>query len=547
MATKNTSEPTRPLQLAMEDEAGNLRATASLSPKSNVTRASLAIPASKIMPVIVVAGIMGSNLRANINSSQSPNGELERGRAAWHPPNGKIDGLAEVKRWHSRSPAVRQRILDGPTLEVDPTGQIELTAQSVAIDVARRRGWGEIHADSYGSLLNNLQIHLNYIFSNVRGKQGISDKWQKVADYDRLNWGVMERGVAARLTQDELKHAAEFYYPVYGFGYNWLETNDISSDKLVERISTIINDWQSRGRECDSVIIVTHSMGGLVGRACAKKCPEKILGIVHGVMPALGAPACYRRIACGTEGDSPSNAWYENIASRCFSEITGDNPMETMPVLSTAPGPLELLPNHCYPKPWLFVSYKTPSDGEVRALELPEGDPYELYRDTESWYRPIIAELADPANIYAENVDEKIIIAINKAEKFHKTILGDYYHKNSYAVYVDDEEKLSFGSFSWSASIRQGWNAEIIKKGTLQEILEDGSRRVMARDVEFRFVPSRQDVAGDGTVPSGSARGAMGKVKQLFRTTGYSHQNCYTKEIVLNLSLQLIIKIMRGK
>jgi hypothetical protein len=35
--------------------------------------------------------------------------------------------------------------------------------------------------------------------------------------------------------------------------------------------------------------------------------PDKILGVIHGVMPALGAPLAYRRLACGTECDNPAN------------------------------------------------------------------------------------------------------------------------------------------------------------------------------------------------------------------------------------------------
>jgi hypothetical protein len=54
------------------------------------------IPPDKVMPVIVIAGIMGSNLRARTSTGPKKNDELEPGQQAWRPPNGKIAGLKEA-------------------------------------------------------------------------------------------------------------------------------------------------------------------------------------------------------------------------------------------------------------------------------------------------------------------------------------------------------------------------------------------------------------------------------------------------------------------
>jgi pimeloyl-ACP methyl ester carboxylesterase len=42
----------------------------------------------------------------------------------------------------------------------------------------------------------------------------------------------------------------------------------------------------------EKVIVVTHSMGGMVSRALTEihQC-DKVLGVSHGVLPATGAPA----------------------------------------------------------------------------------------------------------------------------------------------------------------------------------------------------------------------------------------------------------------
>lgn len=58
-----------------------------------------------------------------------------------------------------------------------------------------------------------------------------------------------------------------------------------------------------RKRECNKVIIVTHSMGGLVARsACVLHGAEgKVLGVIHGVQPSVGSPAAYWRMKAGFE------------------------------------------------------------------------------------------------------------------------------------------------------------------------------------------------------------------------------------------------------
>jgi predicted alpha/beta hydrolase family esterase len=56
-------------------------------------------------------------------------------------------------------------------------------------------------------------------------------------------------------------------------------------------------------RRAGKVIIVTHSMGGLVARYASQVsgAKDKILGIVHGVIPDLGSPAAYRRMKVGAK------------------------------------------------------------------------------------------------------------------------------------------------------------------------------------------------------------------------------------------------------
>jgi pimeloyl-ACP methyl ester carboxylesterase len=543
-ANKTQAEPTRPLPAAQPDCDGNFRATAHLSSVDCKTRALLRIPSSKVIPVIVIPGIMGSNLCATRDPTKPANRALRPGEAAWRPPNGSAEGLQEAGKWEKRLPPERQQILDGETLDVDNTGLLTGSPDvRVQFDgaVLKERGWGEIHASSYGLLLSHLEFHLNSVFRDLWGKPVPQMEWVSLNGWDRGRWNVLkDDGVTAKLTDAELKKFAQYHYPVYALGYNWLQSNGLSADRLEKRINEVIKYWVDRKQQCSQVILVTHSMGGLVARACAKRIPDKILGIVHGVMPALGAPVCYRRIACGTETDS-------YVAGK-FADIAGRREDDTTPVMATAAGPLELLPNNLYPKPWLHATFETGDGKRLAHLSLPNGNVYDMYRDTSSWYRMIDPALADPARKFASPVliAKKIVEAITQAELFHTTVLGDYYHPNSYAFYGDDPAHLSFGSCRWHA-VKTAAAPEkgLLASGTvISRNPETGGRTVKFSDGRtVQFTHSVQDGPGDGTVPQQSGMGPAKGVKQLFRTRGYDHQGSYADESMLALTLQLIARI----
>jgi pimeloyl-ACP methyl ester carboxylesterase len=219
---------------------------------------------------------------------------------------------------------------------------------------------------------------------------------------------------------------------VYAVGYNWLESCSKSATRLQQRIEEIIEFWVQRKHECKQVILITHSMGGLVARACAKRIPDAIAGIIHGAMPALGAPVAYRRIACGVEPSSPGSVDGTTVESSAFSLMLGRTTRETTAVMATSPGVLELLPNHLYPRPWLFLRTVSTVAGKKTWhdwVSLPKESPYAMYRDLHSWYRMIDPALADPATFFGKAEVEKAIgKAIDAAENFHVKELDNYYH-----------------------------------------------------------------------------------------------------------------------
>ncbi|MEX5744813.1 esterase/lipase family protein [Massilia sp. X63] len=538
------------------------------------------IPPNSVLPVIVVPGIMGTNLRAKLKprlgrQSDERNASLSPGAIAWRPPNDIPSAVREAKNWDMLSPRDRQKLFDRASLEVDDRGPVVVPESEDGYLLTeadlRARGWGEVHAGSYSLLLSVLQTQLNQTFETDEktNRRLVKSHWKEAMRYDPRKWGIREM---SPLTVAHLEKHAKQYYPVYCFGYNWLDDCETSSKLLEKRITEIIDSWRKSKRQCEKVILVTHSMGGLVARACAKRIPEKIAGVIHGVMPTYGAPVAYRRIACGTEAFSPSNGVLEDVTGYFTAKVLGGSTENTTPVLATSPGPLELLPNQLYPGPWLHVRVvkvsgpELPPNHEARGLIKPHEEvatdylklpspiapnPYDLYRNMRRWYRLIDPRLADPAKKYpSQNLALKAITdAISTAEKFHRS-LGDYYHPNTYAFYGDDRNKLSFGQVRWTAR-QWGNSATALTTSNIStaQILDQPfgkSRRVLLEGkTALRFEADVQDTRGDGTVPHQSGAGPAGKVKQVFAVQGFDHQESYKNNDILMLTLRLIAKIVQ--
>jgi len=590
------SEPTRPIRQPVPDTDGSLVAHTVATPKSFKVRAKVTVGSRRVIPVIFVPGIMGSNLRVRTDSAagarpassvaQAVNvhgaaaaeqaagqADMAPGAPVWRPPNGSLDGLRAAWKWERRDPALRQRLLDPARLEVDGNGDLGDEVSGLGFAEMRARGWGEVYLDSYGQVLEKLQTHLDTTFRiNQFGKREVRVHWKRVMQCEPKKWGLR---TVDRITETELEKYAGFQYPVYAVGYNWLASCAVSAERLSRRIDEIKEYWRSRKHECHQVILVTHSMGGLVARACARmrsKSPDDpadIAGIIHGVMPTLGAPVAYRRIACGTEGSRYANGFIDNIKANRFVEIAGTTPRETTGVMATAPGVLELLPNHMYPKPWLLVKTVTRvenEDKEHQELGLPLANPYDMYRDMESWYRLIDPNLVDPAKKFKDlpgGATAAVLQSIASAEHLHRNILSlgaqgtadkssrPYFHPNTYAFYGVDDERLAYGTIQWAARKPIGLGMVItpagIRDGVCAGTEADGGRVVVLEGRQkLKFKVWGQNAAGDDTVPHQSAAAVANHVRGVFAATGFGHQDCFKDDAMLLLTRHLIVKIVQG-
>src|SRR5471030_3364561 len=472
-STPPLPQATRRVPLSF-DEKGEPGFDTVCSPKSFHARALGIVPPRHVIPVIFVPGTMGTNLRLKkvANSGQAP---------AWSPPNGIIAGLGELKRRKSQPPAVRQLQLSPSRTEVDDTGKIELpdTAYTLTKGEAQRRGWGQLHFDSYGNVLAKLERALNDQYEDA-GKPGAKKMavWNVaqtltkeppsqicVTDQScpapeqidvRTVWNAV-KGTITALTEVEFTRLDDFFYPVWAFGYNWLDSNEPASDGLLKKIDEVLAWYDSTKyfMTQGKVILVTHSMGGIVARRAAQKDASKILGVVHSVQPVSGAPVLYRRFRAGVEVGS-----FFNFTGAAVATIIGWDAADITCVLANSPGALELLPTQNYPPGWLTVSQTFSNNSPAEAAPaLPLKDPYsEIYskRVQDVWWGMVDETLIDPAKLLQVGGNvldpfETYLKIMRKAAAFHDT-LGLYCHPNTYANYGSDHREVSFGSVHWSTN-----------------------------------------------------------------------------------------------
>ena len=163
------ADPTRPLPNLVPQPDGSWTGRTVLTPTALKTRGLFTLPPSKVVPVIVVPGIMGSNLRAATIRRSTANEVLKPGRA----------GLARAERYvrrdqdgaHMEEARCRRRgsrSWTAATSKSTTRGDISLPPEArnygMTEDEVRDRDWGEVHWDSYGNLLYGLHVGLNHTF-----------------------------------------------------------------------------------------------------------------------------------------------------------------------------------------------------------------------------------------------------------------------------------------------------------------------------------------------------------------------------------------------
>jgi hypothetical protein len=579
---------------------------------SDVVRHDVKIPPGKVIPIIFLPGIMGSNLRMTKERQE----KLKRPDSrAWRPDDlvkatGGISIMAGGRFggfFSNATPAERQLNFDPSETEVDyyhytenkdrfdPEGKetkesdkrhsnvpdslnsipplmreidTNLNGKNASpAQIARWRGWSEVmFSGAYGDMLKQTEFLLN----NLTLGNAIHPCWQKMpVDFEgRPILGLPHRDLMRLVLQSpaefgatkgsalspvEIRKIAPCWYPVHAMGYNFLKSNGESAKVIAERIRSLVKGYKKRHFQCDEVIIVTHSMGGLLGRALLH--PKfgnltddkslKILGIYHGAMPARGAAASYKRMRFGFQ---ESYVFFAETAASLF----GVNGQRATAVIANASGALELLPASAYGNEWLKVKdwlgttvWSWPRDGE---------NPLEsIYmKSASSWWR-----LVNPTWVNPGDVPEKSGGGINKVNRriraafdFMESIENTF-HPQTYASYCASSERQCYGEIVFKimdggvkgpalAKLPSPTNWQLLsddKKGTL--IVQAGARTLM-----LRLEPP--SAMGDETVPSQRSAEKVTGTRFIHggaKDESYEHQNSYSNKKVMASLLYSIVKI----
>lgn len=337
----------------------------------------------EVVPIVFVPGIMGSRLI-----------DTEYNKKAWDPDD--MGFMLKNYAWIGAKAAERKALLVGKSFEgnflsVDEN-DTKHNKRFHHFPEADRRGWGGVAWSSYEAILSALQ---------------------------------------SRVWSEPLRHCFEF--PVHAVGYNWTNTNDESGKLLAKKITELKAQYS-----CQGVILVTHSMGGLVARsACMLHGAEpNVLGVIHGNQPATGSPTAYWRMKAGFErpAGGPTDKlwdWFKSPVKMAqyrgggfAAAVTlGTDGEEVTSILGNIPGGLELLPSKHYKdndghKEWLNFENTT---GET--VRLPQADPYrEIYRRRGVFYRLVNPLWLSPGEKNAGKRNrawEKYLKCLKMAEAFH--------------------------------------------------------------------------------------------------------------------------------
>lgn len=315
-------------------------------------------------------------------------------------------------------------------------------------------------------------------------------KFKRYKNADKRRWGGIAWSSYGKFLKKLDKHTFTdpieqcFEFPLHACGYNWTGSNYDSGKAVKEYIDKVIQEYTNKGRKCEKVILVTHSMGGLVARSacCVHGAEGKVLGVLHGVQPATGSPAAYWRMKAGWERPSakgPNRSFWDWLKSPlkmtksylggyAAAWVLGTDGEEVTALLSNMPGGLELLPTADYVdnegnKEWL--RYKDQNGEEHK---LPKSDPYsEIYLKKSVFYRLVNPEWLGEASDDSEDDGyssydpwSKYEANLEIAKEFHQDNLKMQVHSQTFQFFssgLDTADHIEFDCalYSWGTKAKR--------------------------------------------------------------------------------------------
>lgn len=527
-------------------EDGSVHYSSVMSPPDDSIAVCYMVP-NRVIPVIFVPGVMGSNLM----------------NAKTKKPIWVVNGKGSIAvDWIGRGPATRKQKLDPAATDVYDGGDIPGGTAKSKMEL-KACGWGTVARMSYGTFLSMLENALDDA-AHCEGGLRAQLMREQVAS---------SPGVSV-LSHDEVDLSYRYQLPVHAVGYNWLKSNADSAAYLAEKIRSIIESYrkQKPKKICEKVILVTHSMGGLVARYYSEVDGNRdnVLGIVHGVMPTTGSATAYKRVTAGTDGT--------------VGLVLGSSAATMTPVFAQAPGPLQLLPSAEYGAGWLRICdgakvfalpkcssssiTNTKPDGQRFATGQKQGepDPYgDIYTQRGVWWALVNDKLINPLDENKTNVNpdwaQYIELIWKHVKPFHEAMTGKF-HATTYAFYGDDKKFATWGEIIWKRVMRSGGlyvnQNDPITDLMTQPLLADsgtGTKSVGYKMGRYKwradFVLGAADENGDGTVPIRSGQAPEGH-PGVFACVPYpnvDHEGAYqgrTQQLFALWAITRIVKNVKG-
>jgi hypothetical protein len=299
-----------------------------------------------LVPIVFLPGMMGTRLKLKEGGFLwDPDAQIDLFRNYIFKDDGSDSDIQKVaarlndkagvlRAFHERNADSEQRSITatfGPD-SIDKAQNQALIAQEIQRRTAR--GWYGLHYASYAPLLDRLSVWGKGMPIQIQGADG----------------------------KPLMFHNRTHFHPVWAFGYDWRRTPDIIADGsgpylkgegfndfLVQVFADAYAElprwkWPTKKQ----VILVTHSLGGLVSRYFSEVVGygDRIAAIVHLAQPTTGAPLAALRLMMGTQPEA--DAQLGDLAARGLRWVMGLTSYRYLSAIGPMAGAQTLLASNDY-------------------------------------------------------------------------------------------------------------------------------------------------------------------------------------------------------
>lgn len=295
-----------------------------------------------------------------------------------------------------------------------------------------------ILGDTYHHLKPDVWNTAGYPWDRAVRAAGIHGFYGVIPDfYDELCFTLNEdvagrlNAAAAASSDPALRHQT-FAVKVYCCGYDWRRSNRLSANRLARVVTLARNECHG-----EQVILVAHSMGGIVSRYYCKHGGEsQVRALILIASPTLGAAKPYVWLKRGISSDEADFGMRQFLFH--LSQAESRDFMRHMPAI------YQLAPNHVYASSYSgWLQYEpartgfpeTPPPGELRGGRRLAGcaDTTRLYRDLYTGFLEAAQERSHLRTFVDEALAVHDFLTVRDDDGE-----GMYMHPETYTMYCPD-------------------------------------------------------------------------------------------------------------